>query len=247
MKTLLASLVLVAACGGGGNNNDMPGDDTPGVDAAIDAPVASMITISGVATTRGLGASTMEAGVLVAAYKNSDEATPIAMATTDAQGMYSMTITTTAGQPLDGFLKATKTGLTVTYLYPPAPISADIMAPLNMVTTSSFGLIKQLCGGLPDGGPGIIALIVVNGGTAQSMPVGGATITTSPAAEKNCYNSAQGFPASQATATATDGVAYGVNVAPGAVTVNAAKTGSTFKSHGVKAFADSLTTTIVTP
>src|SRR5215470_13129352 len=95
MKTLLA-LIVLAACGGGGGGG---GDDGQPPDAPVNVP--AMITVSGQATERQLdGSSTPTADVTVAAFKNTDETTPVVMTTTDAQGMYTLTIPT-GGVPVD--------------------------------------------------------------------------------------------------------------------------------------------------
>jgi len=76
-----------------------------------------MITISGVVSERNTTTTTPKSGVVVTAYKASDDSV-VAMATSDAAGMYSISVTTN-GVALDGYLKATNTGDLDTYLYPP--------------------------------------------------------------------------------------------------------------------------------
>src|SRR5207248_1347868 len=118
MKLSLALLAILAACGGssGGNPADSNGGGSDGsnngsADAQIfmDAPqnVPAMITISGQANERTANGASPVQGAIVGAYKSSNEATPVAMATTDAMGNFSITVMTN-NMPLDGFLKATK-------------------------------------------------------------------------------------------------------------------------------------------
>src|SRR5882672_11135911 len=132
MKSLL-TLVLLVACGGSSGGNGNPDSNTGhdgngNVDAKIfmDAPpfVPPTITVTGNASRPQLGPSIPQQNVVIGAYKSSDEVTPIATATTDAMGNFTMTITT-GGLPVDGFLKATKATFLDTYLYPPAPLIAD--------------------------------------------------------------------------------------------------------------------------
>lgn len=228
-----ALLVVLAACGGD--------DSSATVDALPSAP--PMITVSGTATSRGLAGSSPEAGVLVAAYNNSDENMPVAMATSDASGNYSLTITT-GGISLDGYLKATKSGFLETYLYPPAPLSADYAtASINMINPGSYGALFSLTQVQEQSGTAVIAMIVNDG----TNPVAGATVTSSPAGTYR-YNGSNGLPANMnTTSTQADGIGYILNVPAGAVTVNGMKTGMTFKSHPVKARAGQLTTTLVVP
>src|SRR5690349_20719546 len=132
MKKLLCLLVL-AACGGGGGSND------DGMNMA-DAPIAPMnVMVSGTASSRGLGGATPEQGVTIAAYATSDENTALATTMTDASGNFTLMIPTT-GTAINGFLKATKSGFVTSYLYPPSPISGNLMmVPMNMLSTSNYG------------------------------------------------------------------------------------------------------------
>jgi hypothetical protein len=138
---ILGLVCALAACGGG--------DDD---DVSIDAqPAAQTITISGTATTLSATGSNPEGGVVVAAFANSADTTVVAMATTDAAGSYTITVQT-SGAALDGFLKATKTGLLDTYLYPPAPLGADFAgASINMVALQTFEFLSTACGGNQQG------------------------------------------------------------------------------------------------
>jgi hypothetical protein len=228
------ALVGVGACGG---------DDGGGV--TVDAPpVATTVTISGIAASISISGRTPEAGVVVTAYKVSDD-TMIGTATTDAAGAFSISAMTN-GSAVDGYLKATKATFKDTYLYPPGPLSADFAgATVLLLTPANWNAVNtQLLGETQDAGHGWVGMLVVDNITSQ-MPIMGATVTTTPAGKVH-YNSAQGLPQAQATSTAVDGIGYAVNVAAGQVTVSAAKSGATFKSHAVNARADQITLTIVT-
>ena len=54
-------------------------------------------------------------------------------------------------------------------------------------------------------------------------------------------------PSQTATSTYTDGVAYLFNETPGEITVSAMHPSMTFASHGLKAWPDVLTTTVIVP
>jgi hypothetical protein len=258
--TILIAILGLAACGsssskavdapnGSGSDANNPLIDAPPpIDAAIDAPPApAMITISGTASAPSVMGTTVVAGVTVGAYRSSNDTTPVKTATTDAQGNFTMTITT-GGVALDGYLKGTKTGYADTYLYPEAPIAADFAGvPLNMLTSGNngtFQLLSTIAQGNQMTGNGVIALEVLDAPLPAGNPVAGATVTTNPAASVYRYDN-NGLPSAQATSTSTDGRAFGFNEAVGAHSVTAHKAGSTFKTHTVKAFADSLTTTFV--
>jgi hypothetical protein len=204
--------------------------------------VPAMITISGTATQREGTSSNPGVGVLVEAYRNGDDQTVVASATTDASGNYTITVMTN-GMPLDGYLKGTKTDFLVTYLYPPYALTADFDgASVNMINQSTFDLLSNtLCQANQMPTNGAIGVLVVD---AAEMPVAGAMISSSPAATDTCYNSG-GFPSNGATMTDVDGLGYLFNVT-GTATVSATATGHTFASHPVNARAGALTTTVVT-
>jgi hypothetical protein len=233
MSKRLVLILFFAACGGG--NDNPPPIDSP--------PAAQTITVTGTASELTAGGGTPVEGLLVQAFSNDDENTVVTSSTTAADGTYTLTITTN-GVALDGFLKATKTGLVDTYLYPPAPLAADFDgASLNMVSQNTFDLLSNLCQGNQDPAMGTIAMLAQD---AAGNDVAGVTFTSTPAASKVCYNGANGLPSGSATETAADGVGYLFNVT-GDATVNAAADGQTFRSHPVEARAGALTTTLITP
>jgi hypothetical protein len=240
---------LLAACGGDSKSSTPDGStNPPGDSSTIDTPSGSgMVTISGIVTQRqAIGDPTPVADAVVAGYRNGNDATPEAMTTSNAQGMYTLTIST-AGGPLDGYIKATKAGLKDAYLYPPAAITADADAPVNMVNQSTWNTLTGLAlgGGTQQTTNGLIALIVVNGATADSMPVAGAVVTSNPPSTVR-YNN--GIIPNGTTSTAADGTAFLLNVtATAPVTVSATAPSLTFKSHSLTARADVLTTTLITP
>jgi hypothetical protein len=227
-----ALLVLLAACGG---------DDSSTPDAAATAP--PMITVSGTATKREGTSTNPGAGVKIEAFRKGESAA-VAMTTTDAQGNYSLTLTTN-GVALDGYLKGTLTGFVDTYLYPPKPLAENFdMASMNMINQSTIDLLSDtLCGSKQDAAKGAVAVIVAD---ANRTAVAGAMVSSTPAAAKYCYNQG-GFPNRNAVMTDADGIAYMLNVAPGNVSVSATKSGTTFASHSVEARAGVLTTTVIQP
>jgi hypothetical protein len=228
--------ILLAACGGGGG------------DKSADAPhVDSTITVTGTAVTLSTMGSMPAAGVLVEAFDNADENTAVTNAMTDASGNYTLTITTN-GKPLDGFIKATKSGLVDTYLYPPFALTANFSgASLNMVDSGTFSILKTtLCHGTDDSAKGTIAVLVTTDPSmASAKAVAGAMVSSSPGAATTCYNK-NGFPNSSVNMTDTDGIGYLLNVT-GNATVSATASGQSFTSHSVNSRAGALTTTLLIP
>jgi hypothetical protein len=234
---LLPIVLFVAACGGSTSKSNA------GPDARVfhDAPpnVPAMITIGGTARDNGQSSSTPLAGVGIALMNRADDSM-LASTTSDAQGKYSMSVTT-AGHVVDAYILATKSGYTDAAAFPAAPFAADnAMADSNLVTTSNFSLLMLYTG--QQSSNGIVIAEILD---ASSKPVAGATAASTPPAGSYLYSDSNGTPASLPS-TNTDGVAFLVNVPPGAVSISAMKSGHTFKSHGVTAMMNTFTSTVVT-
>jgi hypothetical protein len=247
MKAISIVVFLVACSGSGSGGGDTPDGATPNADAQVflDAPpnVPSMITFIGKTTEQGLSGTSNVAGVTLAVFQTSNETTPVAMATSDAQGNYSIAVTTN-GAPLDGFLKATKSGYVDIYLYPDHLWTAnDADGSINMLTPGNKDLLNNFASGGQMAGKGMIGLAIID---ANGMPVAGATVASTPAAGAARYTGSNGYPSGSATSTSADGVAFLFNV-PENVTITATKAGMTFHAHAVKARADKFTTTSISP
>lgn len=245
---LCVVMCLLAACGSSGGGKTGDDDDGPMPDAKVfaDAPpiVPQTFTISGTTTERGLSGTTAVAGVTIAAFASSNESTPVAMATSDAQGAFSISVTT-MGMPLDGFLLATKSGYVDLYMYPTGAFTGNYTdADLNMITPGNMDFLNSLASGNQMAGKGLIGLAVLD---AAGMPIEGAMVSSTPAAGAYRYTGSNGLPSGSATMTSADGVAFMFNVPSGPITISASKSGVTFKSHIVTARADKMTTTAITP
>ncbi|HET9485063.1 MAG TPA: carboxypeptidase-like regulatory domain-containing protein [Xanthomonadales bacterium] len=228
MNMRFLTIAVLAACGGGGDSVDAPN-------------VPSTINVSGVASSIGIGGRTPVQGVLVEAYRNGADSTVVAMATSDAAGMFTVQISTNGGA-LDGYLLAKHASFKHTYLYPPAPLAADTnAATVLLLSESTFDNAAALAQAPQEPGKGWIGIMVID---AANNPVAGATISSSPAGIVR-YNGDSGLPNRNATVTAADGIGYVFNVAAGTVNVSASKSGSTFQSHDVNARADQVTTTLI--
>lgn len=250
MGRYLLTLVLLVGCGssgGSGGDGNPGGDGTGGGGGDAPANVPATIMITGVTSSIGISGRTPQGNITVTAFRAADDsmvATTTSSNTAGAtKGTFSLTITTN-GMPLDGYLTATMgaTYLT-TYLYPPAPLSADFAgATVLLLTQSTFDTAQTLLQLNQTPGMAFVGAEVTD---ATGATVGGAVVTSSPAGTIK-YNSG-GLPSKNATSTATDGVAYDFNVAPGTVSVSATKTGSTFHTHSIKARPDVITLTLIAP
>lgn len=238
MKCLALALVLaLAACGGSSSGTS---DGNPG--GTADAPPApAMVTFSGTVTEKPSGK--LLANVTLGAYSEGST-TPVATATTDANGAFTMTIMT-GGTALQGYVKATLSNYLDAYLYPPTAVGADMTGvTVFMVTSGTVDFLSgNLCKDAQDTAKGLIAVEVLD---ATMAKVAGAKVASSPAAMSYCYNSGA-LPSSTASMTDVDGIGYMLNVPPGTATVSATKSGSTFKSHQLNARAGALTLTIIQP
>jgi len=211
----------------------------------VDAPpnVPAMITVTGTASKRELTTMSAAAGATIGAYKNGADATPVVTTTADASGNYTLVIPT-MGQALDGYIKATLTGVVDTYLYPAKPLTADFSgASINMASSQTLDALFPFCQTSQDSSKTIMAALVADAGMTA---IAGATVTSTPAASKYCYQAGT-YPSGSATMTDANGIVFMLNTPPGQVTVSASKPGSTFASHDVNARAGALTTTIIQP
>jgi hypothetical protein len=252
MKAPALILFLVACSGGGGGGmtgDDGGGDDQPPIDApetVMDAPpsnVPAMVMIKGKTDERGISGTSNVAQVALAVYKVTDEATPIAMGMSDAQGNYTLMIPT-GGVPVDGYIKATKASYLDIYLYPPVAWVADDMdAGINMMTPGNRDLLNSFASGGQMANKGMVGMAVFD---SAGMPVANATFTSAPMAGATKYMGGSGLPDANAMKTAADGVGFLFN-ADETVIVGASKSGMTFHPHTVKARAGTFTTTSVAP
>lgn len=252
MTRSLVFAAMLAACttsidgtstppGGGSNPGSNDGSDD-GPDAGTPGNgIPATIRISGTAAEQGQSAATPLAGVAISAFRAGDDTTPVATATTDASGAYALSIPTN-GAPVEGYLKATKSGEVDAYVYPPIAMTADYAsATVGMVSTSNFNLLRQFEGA--QNGKGVIVLVVLDATATNAIQ--GATASSSPAAGKTMYMDNSGQPFATGS-TNSDGLAFLFNVQPGAdITVGATKGGTSFTSHVVQARPDAMTTTMV--
>ena len=240
-------ILLAAACGsdsGTTTTDASPTGNTEGTNQGVDAaPVPTTVTISGVVSEITTAGKKPISGATVAAYKVSDDSL-LTMVTSGTDGTFSISEPTN-GAPIEAYLVAKSGSLKDTYLYPPGPLSQDFMnVPVLMLSVGNQSLANQIAGAdAPDASKGWIGAVVED---ATLNPVAGATLTSTPTGQIH-YNSSSGLPQAQAMSTAADGTGYVMNVPAGNVTIGAAKSGSTFHSHVIKARADKITLTLITP
>jgi hypothetical protein len=246
-------LATLAACGGGNSGPDasivIP--DAP-ADAAPDSPpppdaqefdfscendppattAPATITIAGSVNDIDL-ASQMQvpvSGATVNAFRNGT-AQPIATATSDNNGAFSLPLTT-GGTPIDGFIESSKAGHHTVRIYPPNPLIADqANLPALMLNNTAFGLIGMFAGTSPDAG-----IIILD---CAGTPIAGATLTVKQGGQDvgTIVDGSQLQP----------GLFFVGDLAAGDTVVGATFNGHTLRSHTVVAANNTLVTTVVTP
>lgn len=201
----------------------------------------AMVKLAGVTQTAGLMGTKPVASALVEVFQGTNT-TPVTSTMSDAQGNYSVMVST-GGVPVDGYARGTAPTYMTTYLYPAGPIAADITnGTVLLVTPGTFNLLETFASATQMQGNGWIGVVVSD---CDGNPLAGATVTTNPAGTVR-YNGG-GIPSNTAMMTDADGVAYVFNVPAGDVTVQGTVQGHTLREHGVLARADVLTTTVLQP
>jgi hypothetical protein len=233
MKQYIGFLLAVAACGGDGDKQDGVGFDV----------MPSMFTVGGTVTQRtGLTASAVS-DAAIAVYEHEDREMALGTATTDASGKFTLTFSA-VGQT-DIVIEAKKSGFVTSYFYPGKPIGSDAPTfPFEMMSTANHSALYAAANGLAvDAGKGTVALTI----TSSNSTVAGATITSQPASAAYHYNDANGQPSASASSTATDGIAYALNAAPGIVVITSNKAGINLKNARFVVHAGALNQAVVTP
>ena len=237
-------LVLLAACaaeappsmtpppmtgggGGGGGGSGGSGSGSGG---------GGNVVLNGTAQEQGQGGASPLAGVAIAVYATGNDGTPVATATSDGSGKFTIDLTTAT---FDGYLKATKSDYADTYFYPAHAWSGATTVEPSLLSSSTYSLLDTFAGG--DTSKGLIIATITDG---SGTPVSGAKITSSPASGSYKYSDGSGTPTGS-SATPADGTAFFMSVPLGAVTLNAQKSGATFTSHAVTSRAGALVITYI--
>jgi len=253
------SLLWIVALGGCGGDPARPDaepmpDATPpdlGCEgAAVPTTAPDPIVINGQAyASSPLGQADLE-GALIEAFQASGGGA-LFLDSSDADGLYTLTVTNAAMVPLDGYLRGRAAGFVDTYLYPPFPLAQDTDdAPLMFATEDTLGQLAFTSGVNQSPSLGLFGVLVQD---CVSNPVTGATVTVSPVSTDPSFETtvvyvAEGnFPDIAATATRDIGVAFVFNVPLGATVVDAELNGTSFLEHAVTSRADVVTTTAVAP
>lgn len=267
--TPVLALVLAPVLGGCGDNLAGPVDahhdarpiDAKVIDAAptIDArpgafsclgqalPVTAPdpTPLSGKAYTINGASLGPLAAAKVEAYK--DGANPvIAMATTAADGAYSVDLPT-AGVPLSGHLKFTKATYLDSYVYPPTPVyAATTNGSTLVVNQGGLDLLTTVAQAQDPDTSGAMGIVLID---CNGDYIAGGTVTVKQGATAvgTVRYTTGGLPDKAATQTDSSGYVLVFDVPPGNVDIGAKVGGMTLRAHTVVVTAHAITITAIVP
>lgn len=164
---------------------------------------------------------------------------------TGATGTFTSAAIPTGGAPLDGYIRATKTGNRTTYVYPPAPLTTSFPnAPVLMFNATAFTTIVQFLGVTQEMDNGTLGVAFTD---CSNLPIGDtANLVLSVKQGGVDVTGTEVFDASQLDPSA-GGTFLIFNVPPGVTEVGATYNGMALRAHEVGVVATSTTTTIVRP
>jgi len=262
--TFVATTALTVACGGGSDAKpdappivivDAPAPDAfepPPPDAQIfdfscmgnAAPTTAPDTVAIVGTVNDVNIISMSlppvADATVKAFKNGTPDAEIGTTTSDVAGDWNLAAVPTLALPVDGYIKATKTGHRTVRVYPPSPISTDIpQTPVLLFADGTFSTIVGATGHTQNAANGTIGIAVLD---CQNTPIGGAAISVKQNGVE-IASSANTFDAGQLQA----GAFFVFDVPPGETVVGATYMGMDLRAHAVTVVAQETATTLVKP
>jgi hypothetical protein len=249
---MLISIVLVAGCVLPAEKVLIDAGSDAGPDAEIDANVGPyrclgtpnptmappMITATG-AIRNLLNQSGVPTATLNAF--RTGVAVPLHTWMSDMTGSYS-TMIPTGGMALDGYVRVTKTNFLDSYLYPPAPVAADIAFNILMTSSATLDAFGTQAGITIDPTKGH-AFINIFDCDQRGIP-DALLITSSDGVKRYLIG---GLPSQSAMATDLSGLALIVNATPGVITINAMVGGMTLRAHDVQIRAATIVLTGVQP
>lgn len=227
---------------------DAPNYDFSCYQNAAPTTATATVQITGLAqeiSTAGGGISiTPSSGVIVKACKGNCQG-PNDLGSspaTTSTGVYTTATVTTGGNPVDGYLIATKTNYRTNNIYPASPLTKNEMGvPVIMLTNAQIAQLSLL-GITQNAGNGMFAVLATDCATPP-VQVAGATVTvTQNGTMVGDAPQDLGVIGPQAA-----GVYAITNVPPGATTVSASYNGMTFRTHVVQSVANEITSAQVKP
>jgi hypothetical protein len=242
----LVATIVFAACGQ--DSGPDPNPVTPAPDAH---PAPKSLTISGT-LTEGLNRTPTKDGKVT--VLQADEVTVVGTpVTTDANGNYSITLTTT-GEALNvvgRFAKPAGSSYVTEWLYPGEAVDHDLtMIDGVFLKPADLDTFAILFTGPYDSQSGLVAILVVD---STGKPAAGATVTISPAPDSMRYANDMGNPDASFHSTSSKGIVYAWNVPiagagnTAVVTVSGMLGAAPLKTHTLKAHRGEISLTLLKP
>jgi hypothetical protein len=153
---------------------------------------------------------------------------PVFSTTIDAMGKFSYD-QGTGGFPHEFYLKIAPNGYVTTYYYPSIPLVDDLTATIFVFTPQDLPIIGGLAQLNFDTTKTVFSLNVID---CNGKPVGGATVSSSPAGEIRYFTNSAPNPTAIATDTMT-GLVLIANVPFGNTTISAMVNGMNLRSHSM--------------
>lgn len=233
-RSWLLLLCSAAACGSGGDRPDarpVPDARVPDYSCAGEPDpvvVPDTVTVSGLAYTPGLPGITpdvMVDGALVRAFEVGGG--ELSRTTSMTDGTFVL-VTATSGAPTATYLRAQKSGLLETHLYPPRLLSGDVAdLELALFDSTQRDLLEGRAGVEQSDDLGMVVIGVVD---CEFIAVSRATVATTPAVGATVYQDSVGIPNPLIESTSLEGFAFLFNVPIGDLEVTASVDGMTFRA-----------------
>ena len=254
-RAFVAGFVLFLGCGDSSQDQvdaqiDAAGVDTPPIGANIGClgqplpgSAPDTVTFSGNTFTLGLGGSTPVTTASVAVHATADDAVLAGPTPTDMTGTFAIPVAT-GGRPLDAYVRVTESTFLATKLVPATATFADVTDIPGLLLNDQALNLLQLFGAVHTPGNGVITVRVLD---CDGVPIEGATVTTTPSADRIVYRDANGLPSRTAAATAADGLALLFDLSPGDYVVDAEIAATSLREHSVSVAGDEVVATDVVP
>lgn len=233
----LAGAVLLAAstgCGDDGARADArPPPDARIVDYTCNGqPLPDMIPqtlgVQGMVFTPGIPGASPDEPVENAILRGFEigSVTPFVQTVSDADGLFEISANTD-GTPKETYLEIENALYNDSHLYPPTPLYQNVTdLEVALFDATQVGQLEGRAEAEQDADLGLVIVGVVD---CALLPVGGATVSTSPEVVDIVYQESLGFPDRAITSTSYEGFAFMFNVPVGDLTVSAQAEGVTFR------------------
>jgi hypothetical protein len=258
MRKAVLAVVLLGCGGSSSNTPDSPAVtidapkpiDAPPLDAyvpdvscsghSLPTTAPDPVTISGTVDAVTATGNVATGSITVDAFLANDQ-TPRSTTKSDAQGAFSMSVTTNSVAN-SGYLRASGSGTVTTYNYPATPVYQNLTGTtVAIVTADEEKALADAAGISQNAGDSLLSIQVVD---CAGVPLAGVIITSPSGA---VFYTQHGAPTAAATATDASGLVYVFNVPPGDVIVNGVYDANVLRSHTVGVFSGSPTFTVLQP